>query len=120
MTKQHKQDGRHDTETISSEPKPAIILDAGKYRSEIAELGLTADQEREYIEVVWAILLQAMQLGIRLEFEPKSCGQDAGTPSPPPIPYGDAVDLKDREFQSNFSDAVGQGDVQAGKETGHG
>ena len=111
MTKHNKQDGGPHTPITSKASNPAIILDAEKYRSAVVELDLSADQEREYIETVWAMLLQAMRLGIRLEFErdgseAESCGQDAETPSPRPIPGDHGVGLKDKEFQLRFSDAA--------------
>lgn len=113
MTTSTKTDRRHTTGKCSAGSQPAIILDAVKYRTEIADLGLTTDQEREYIETVWAILLQAMQLGIRLEFEAESCGQDGETRPLPPIPDAGGVELENKNFHSNFKTAVRQADAAA-------
>lgn len=133
MRKRDRQEGRQTvqaTDIVAAGPPPpaqsappagaGVVLDPEKYRARIAELELSAEQEREYIETVWAILLQAMLLGIRLEFEPESCGQLPETPPPPPISGGNAVDLKDRNIQSNFSDAAGQTDAVAEEGAGHG
>lgn len=116
MTAETKTDRRHTADKASSGCQPAIRLDTEKYRTEIAELGLSADEEREYIETVWTILLQAMLLGIRLEFEAEgneaeSCGQEPRTRSPLPIPEADGVELENRNFKSNFENAVRQADA---------
>lgn len=111
MTTPTKTDRRHATEKPCSGAQPAVILDTDKYRAEIADLGLTADQEREYIETVWAILLQAMQLGIRIEMAAKSCGQDVETRTLPTIPGAGGIKSGDTDFHSNFETAVRQIDA---------
>ncbi|SDG50870.1 hypothetical protein [Thalassobaculum litoreum] len=117
MTAETKTDRRHAADKASSGCQPAIRLDTEKYRAETAELGLSADEEREYIETVWTILLQAMLLGIRLEFEAEgneaeSCGQEPRTRSSLPIPEADGVESEDRNFKSNFENAVRQADAE--------
>lgn len=98
--------------TASSPPPPGtanrsegagVALDPGKYRGLLADEALSADQEREYIETVWAILLQAMLLGIRLEFDAKSCGQLSENPSAPPISSGNRVDWDGSNFREDFN-----------------
>lgn len=91
-----------------ADQSPAVILDTDKYRALLADEALSADQERNYIESVWAILLQVMLLGIRLEFDPESCGKDSKTPSPPPISGEAAVQLNDQEFKLEFNSAAGE------------
>ncbi|MBI1208204.1 MAG: hypothetical protein GC191_13075 [Azospirillum sp.] len=86
----------------------AVVLDADQYRRLLADEGLSSDQEREYIETAWAILLQAMLLGIRLEFDAESCGQDAGTGLPPPMANEGLVELNDCDLRMKFSNAVGR------------
>lgn len=116
MTAKIKTDGRHTSEKTSSGCRHSIRLNTEKYRAEIAELDLSADEEREYIETVWTILLQAMLLGIRLEFEAEgneaeSCGQEPRTRAQLPISGADGVKSEDRNFKSNFENAVRQADA---------
>lgn len=124
MTKQKKEHSKpdHHTELHGPEgaacdaPTTAIILDPDKYRPLMADENLTADQERAFIEVVWAMLLQAMMLGIRLELDAEIiCGQDDGPPLPAPIAGADRVESRDEDLQFNFNDTATRSEAKAAR-----
>lgn len=85
---------------------PALILDPEKYRHILEGAGLSPEEEDEYLETVWAILLQAMLLGIRLEEEAESCGQLGESAAAPPAAGADALQSKDSKCHSNFNEAA--------------
>ena len=91
----------------NQDPKtPALILDPEKYRHILADAGLTPEEEQEYLETVWAILLQAMLLGIRVEEEAENCGQLGESSAEPTARAPDAVQSKDSKCHSKFNAAA--------------
>lgn len=94
----------------------SIRLDAARYRPLIAGRGFTEEQMRDYIETVWAILFQAMKLGIRLEFDPEICGNLTVDPEPTPHDERDAILYSSRDFIEQFNETASVIDIQAEKE----
>lgn len=92
----------------SSSPagQPAILLDPEKYRAYIADVGLSSEEEQEYLETVWAVLLQAMLLGIRLESAPQNCGKPQEITAKPPAADGNMLNSTDSDCQSMFRKAA--------------
>lgn len=124
MATKHRQDGGLNTQTVSTlptqaqpivpdgEPNTAVILDTDKYRPLLSDEDLTPDQEREYIETVWAMLLQAMLLGIRIEIDgDQICGQLNDISLSEPIGGSDRVESKDSEFKTDFKGVAVANDV---------
>jgi hypothetical protein len=86
--------------------QPAILLDPEKYRSVIVDAGLSVEEEQEYLETVWAVLLQAMLLGIRLETAPQNCGKPQGPAGKRPAADGNMLNSTDSDCQSMFRKAA--------------
>jgi len=116
--KENNNEMMHAASTDNGGPLPgtSIRLDAAKYRPLIADRGLTEEEKRDFIETVWAILYQAMKLGIRLEFDPEICGNLSVEPEPAPHDDQDAVLYPSRDFIEQFNETAAVIDIQAEKE----
>ncbi len=107
----HKNKTEFNTKTAKQGP-PSIVLDREKYRKAIAKAGLTKEEENEYLEAVWAILLQAMQLAIYIDTDGNACGKSPENSADSAESSGNVVYSGVNHLQKRFSFAVDVEDQQ--------
>lgn len=93
-----------------TKPKLAIQFDAQEFAHFLDETDLTEDQKRAYIQTIWTIVLQFVDLGfgihpIQTALGPQACGQFDGTAVLCGVPDSDALDSSHPEFCKDFERA---------------
>jgi hypothetical protein len=89
-------------EERSGPATPWLDLDPDKYRGEIADLQLTEDQEREFLETLWSIMSSFAQLG----FETDICGAIFGEFNSVSGARSDALESKGSTHKETPSDGA--------------
>ena len=83
-----------------------VPFDPDRYRSEISDMELSEEQANEFLEILWNMMIQIMDLGFNVDSVQLACGQVAERSASPAVPDADALQSTSTP-QHNEQDASG-------------
>ncbi len=89
--------------------RPIITVDYEKYALFLEDADLTEDQEREFIQTLWNIIVEFVSMGFGVhpvQQAQDACGQIGKTPGNLPISGPDKLLLETIILRENFSKAA--------------
>jgi hypothetical protein len=83
-------EGAADAAPIVPARRPVVTLDVALYESYLADSGMTEDQKREFLELLWSIIVGFVDLGFAIDPVQQAVGADCGGQNSETSGSGDA------------------------------
>ncbi len=90
--------------TFDASAKPIITVDVERYQSFLDDTDLTEPQKAEFLQALWQIITNFVELGFGVHPLQEVCGKDAGNGSQAAIDAFDAVCSDEPEKNENKDD----------------
>lgn len=93
------------TDTQAPRP-PALEVDFERYQRYLDEEDLSEAEKQAFVEALWSIVLNFVDLGFGVHPLQKVCGQNPEMPCASEITGGDGVESSSKPLEQDFDDAA--------------
>jgi hypothetical protein len=83
------------TDQFDLSSKPTVHVDVDRYKAYLDGSGMNDAQKEEFLQALWSIIVNFVELGYGVHPLQEVCGKEAGTASDGAIDARDAVSCKD-------------------------
>lgn len=103
----NKLGGNTSSDSTEGSSRLALTVDWDKYANYLDNSDLAESEKREFLEALWSIVVNFVDLGFQINPVQQVCGQELQISKLPKPSPDDVLKLKDHKSQNAFSEAVG-------------
>lgn len=85
----------------ASPPRPVLTFDVALYQHYLDDSGLSEEQKRDFLEVLWSLMVSFVDLGFGIDPVGLACGQNEESSCDPSGPAGTMTSAREVQKQNN-------------------